>query len=137
MPAQHNTERKLSRRDVYLKWICGYASEQGGRIYIGMDDREKEVGVHGYKKWLVNIFYRVQTVRAGLVEVWGRSIAKVHEACRTLCYPEPAFEVLREEMTGPFFASCLYQNASMFQTGTDSSRTCSTHAQAIQNNHAR
>ena len=30
-----NIEHKESWRDEYLKWICGFANAQGGRVYIG------------------------------------------------------------------------------------------------------
>ena len=33
-----NIEHKESWRDEYLKWICGFANAQGGRVYIGEDD---------------------------------------------------------------------------------------------------
>lgn len=39
-----NTEYKESWRDEYLKWICGFANAQGGRIYIGVDDERQVVG---------------------------------------------------------------------------------------------
>ena len=38
MPEQQNIEYKSSWHDNYLKWICGFANAQGGRIYIGKDD---------------------------------------------------------------------------------------------------
>ena len=31
-------EFKLLWKDEYLKWICGFANAQGGKIYIGIDD---------------------------------------------------------------------------------------------------
>lgn len=37
MPEQHNIEWKSTWKDGYLKWICGFANAQGGRIYIGMN----------------------------------------------------------------------------------------------------
>ena len=45
-----NTEYKETWRDEYLKWVCGFANAQGGRIYIGIDDNKKVVGVKGSKK---------------------------------------------------------------------------------------
>ena len=33
-----NIEFKVSWRDEYLKWICGFANAQGGTIFIGKDD---------------------------------------------------------------------------------------------------
>lgn len=40
-----NTEYKESWRDEYLKWICGFANAQGGRICIGIDDDRNIVGI--------------------------------------------------------------------------------------------
>ncbi len=45
-----NTEYKQSWRDEYLKWVCGFANAQGGRIYIGIDDKGKVTGVTDYKR---------------------------------------------------------------------------------------
>ena len=38
MPENQNTEWKETWRDEYLKWVCGFANAQGGKIYIGIDD---------------------------------------------------------------------------------------------------
>jgi transposase-like protein len=38
MPKQQNIEYKSLWHDDSLKWICGFANAQGGRIYIGKDD---------------------------------------------------------------------------------------------------
>ena len=40
MSESQNIEYKESWRDEYLKWICGFANAQGGRIYIGIDDKD-------------------------------------------------------------------------------------------------
>ena len=40
-----NTEYKLTWRDEYLKWVCGFANAQGGTIYIGIDDKGNIKGV--------------------------------------------------------------------------------------------
>lgn len=37
MEESQNIEYKQSWRDEYLKWICGFANAQGGRIYVGID----------------------------------------------------------------------------------------------------
>ena len=37
MIESQNIEWKESWRDEYLKWICGFADAQGGKIYIGTD----------------------------------------------------------------------------------------------------
>lgn len=40
-----NIEYKESWRDEYLKWICGFANAQGGKLYIGIDDTGAVCGV--------------------------------------------------------------------------------------------
>ena len=45
-----NTEYKESWRDEYLKWICGFANAQGGRIYIDVEDVRQVVGVEDSKR---------------------------------------------------------------------------------------
>ena len=49
MPEQQNTEYKSIWKDEYLKWICGFANAQGGRIYIGMNDAVTVVGLPDQK----------------------------------------------------------------------------------------
>lgn len=55
MPEQQNIEYKTSWHDEYLKWICGFANAQGGRIYIGKDDDGNVVGVEDYKRLMDDI----------------------------------------------------------------------------------
>lgn len=38
MDESQNIEYKSSWRDEYLKWICGFANANGGKIYIGVED---------------------------------------------------------------------------------------------------
>ena len=52
---KQNIEWKESWRDEYLKWICGFANAQGGKIYIGMNDDGKVVGLKDSKKLLEEI----------------------------------------------------------------------------------
>ncbi len=50
-----NIEYKESWRDEYLKWICGFANAQGGKIYIGVDDNGKVIGVKDIKSLMEDI----------------------------------------------------------------------------------
>lgn len=50
-----NIEYKVQWRDEYLKWICGFANAQGGKIFIGIDDDGKVVGVNDAKKLMEDI----------------------------------------------------------------------------------
>lgn len=54
-PESNNIEYKQSWRDEYLKWICGFANAQGGKIFIGIDDKGNIVGVDDYKKLMDDI----------------------------------------------------------------------------------
>lgn len=40
-----NIEYKESWRDEYLKWVCGFANAQGGRLCIGINDKGNVCGV--------------------------------------------------------------------------------------------
>jgi ATP-dependent DNA helicase RecG len=55
MPEQQNVEYKESWRDEYLKWVCGFANAQGGKIYIGINDKGVVTGVADYKKLMEEI----------------------------------------------------------------------------------
>lgn len=55
MSERQNIEYKESWRDEYLKWICGFANAQGGRIYIGIDDNQQVVGVADTKRLMEDI----------------------------------------------------------------------------------
>ncbi len=55
MVEQHNIEYKLSWRDEFLKWICGFANAQGGKIFIGIDDMGNVTGIDNYRKLMDDI----------------------------------------------------------------------------------
>lgn len=46
-----NTEYKQSWRDEYLKWVCGFANADGGRIVIGVTDDKDGNLVVGVRSW--------------------------------------------------------------------------------------
>ncbi len=50
-----NIEWKESWRDEFLKWICGFANAQGGKIYIGVNDKGIVTGLNDTKKLLEEI----------------------------------------------------------------------------------
>jgi ATP-dependent DNA helicase RecG len=55
MPEQQNIEYKSSWHDDYLKWVCGFANAQGGKIYIGMNDAATVVGLPDQKALMEEI----------------------------------------------------------------------------------
>ena len=61
-----NIEWKSSWQDEYLKWICGFANAQGGRIYIGRDDTGKVIGVFNARKLLEDLPNKIRD-RLGLM----------------------------------------------------------------------
>lgn len=69
MPEDQNIEWKESWRDEYLKWICGFANAQGGRIYIGVNDNGCVTGIADYRKLLEDIPNKVQTTLGIMVDV--------------------------------------------------------------------
>lgn len=71
-----NVEYKESWRDEYLKWICGFANAQGGRIYIGVDDNHEVVGVADSKRLMEDIPNKIVTMLGIVAEV------NLHEADR-------------------------------------------------------
>jgi ATP-dependent DNA helicase RecG len=64
-----NIEWKESWRDEYLKWICGFANAQGGKIYIGTNDKGNVIGIQDSKKLLEDIPNKVRDVLGILVDV--------------------------------------------------------------------
>lgn len=50
-----NIEYKESWRNEYLKWICGFANAQGGRIFIGVNDEKQVIGLPDAKKLMEDI----------------------------------------------------------------------------------
>ncbi len=55
MPESQNIEYKTNWRDEYLKWICGFANANGGKLYIGIDDYGTITGVDDFSELLVQL----------------------------------------------------------------------------------
>ena len=62
MNESQNVEWKVLWRDEYLKWICGFANAQGGKVYIGKDDEGRAVGVADAAKLLVDLPNKIRDV---------------------------------------------------------------------------
>ncbi|PWG79530.1 ATP-binding protein [Pararcticibacter amylolyticus] len=69
MSEHQNIEYKQSWRDEYLKWICGFANAQGGRIYIGIDDRGGVTGIDEYKKLMDDLPNKIVNYLGLVVDV--------------------------------------------------------------------
>ena len=62
MAENQNIEWKESWRDEYLKWICGFANAQGGKVYIGTADDGTVIGITDSKKLLEDIPNKVRDI---------------------------------------------------------------------------
>ncbi len=69
MQEQQNIEWKETWRDEYLKWVCGFANAQGGKIHIGKNDKGEVVGIPNSKKLLEDIPNKVRDILGILVDV--------------------------------------------------------------------
>lgn len=62
-------EYKSSWRDEYLKWICGFANAQGGKLHIGKTDAGKIISNPDLHRLLEEIPNRVKDVLGIIVDV--------------------------------------------------------------------
>ena len=69
MAESQNTEWKESWRDEYLKWICGFANAQGGKIYIGINDDGQVIGLNNSKSLLEEIPNKIVTTLGIVADV--------------------------------------------------------------------
>jgi len=61
MPESQNIEYKQSWHNDYLKWVCGFANANGGKIYIGTDDKGKITGLDNYETLMETIPNKIET----------------------------------------------------------------------------
>lgn len=66
--SQH-IEFKITWRDEYLKWICGFANAYGGTIFIGKDDSGRVFDLKDAKRLLEEIPNKVRDTLGILVDV--------------------------------------------------------------------
>jgi len=64
-----NIEFKITWRDEYLKWICGFANAYGGTMFIGQDDTGNVVDLKDAEKLLEDIPNKVRDTLGILVDV--------------------------------------------------------------------
>jgi len=69
MQENQNIEWKEKWKDEYLKWICGFANANGGKIFIGKNDDGQIIGINNSKKLLEDIPNKVRDVLGIMVEV--------------------------------------------------------------------
>ena len=69
MPEQQNVEWKTSWRDEYLKWICGFANANGGKLYIGIDDSGNITGIENHKELLEQLPNKFRDILGVFAEI--------------------------------------------------------------------
>jgi len=69
MQESQNIEWKENWKDEYLKWICGFANANGGKIFIGKNDKGEIVGLKNTQKLLENIPNKVRDILGIIVDV--------------------------------------------------------------------
>jgi ATP-dependent DNA helicase RecG len=57
---KQNIEYKRIWKDEYLKWVCGFANAQGGKIYVGVTDNKDVIGINDPKKLSEDIPNKIQ-----------------------------------------------------------------------------
>lgn len=62
MPESQHIEWKQSRKDEYLKWVCGFANAEGGRLFIGKNDKGNVVHVVDYERLLEEIPNKIRSL---------------------------------------------------------------------------
>lgn len=77
-----NTEYKRIWKDEYLKWVCGFANAQGGKIYLGIDDDMSVIGVAHLHQQLEDIPNKIVTMlgivpTVSHIELEGKNIIEI------------------------------------------------------------
>lgn len=69
MAESQNIEYKSGWRDEYLKWICGFANANGGKLYIGMDDKGNVTGIDNHPDLLKQLPNKFRDILGVFAEV--------------------------------------------------------------------
>ena len=87
--SQH-TEWKETWRDDYLRWVCGFANAQGGRLLLGVNDKGQVVGLPDAAKLLEDLPNKVRDLLGIVVDVNLHTEADLpYLALMVQAYPNP------------------------------------------------
>src|SRR5690554_4802844 len=64
-----NIECKSSWQDEYLKEICAFANAIGGKIYVGIDDKGKVVGLLNSKKLMEDLPNKIRNAMGIICDI--------------------------------------------------------------------
>ena len=76
MKENQNIEWKESWRDEYLKWICGFANAQGGRLVVGKNDAGKVIGLANADRLMQDLPNKIRDLLGIMVQVNGKTSAR-------------------------------------------------------------
>ena len=65
-----NIEYKRIWSDEYLKWVCGFANAQGGKIFIGVDDDKTIYGLQDAHRQMEDIPNKIVALLGIVVDVY-------------------------------------------------------------------
>ncbi|HKI02537.1 MAG TPA: ATP-binding protein [Thermoanaerobaculia bacterium] len=90
MKENQQIEWKTAWRDDCLRWICGFANAEGGKLVIGRDDQGVAVGVSNARKLLEDLPNKIRDVLGimadvRLVKEAGKELVEI----RVEPYPSP------------------------------------------------
>jgi predicted HTH transcriptional regulator len=102
MPENQNIEYKSSWRDEYLKWVCGFANANGGKLLIGVNDTGTVIGINNAAKLLEQLPNKFRDILGlfadvNLYEFEGKSHIEIIDACKDAGLPDA---ILKEEQGG-------------------------------------
>lgn len=69
MNENQNIEWKSTWRDEYLKWICGFANANGGKLEIGKDDTGTVIGISDAQKLLEDLPNKIRDVLGIIADI--------------------------------------------------------------------
>ncbi|MCK5097299.1 MAG: ATP-binding protein, partial [Desulfobacteraceae bacterium] len=64
-----NMEWKESWRDEYIKWICGFANAQGGKLIIGKNDKGIVTGISNASKLMEEIPNKIRDILGIIIDI--------------------------------------------------------------------
>jgi len=64
-----NIEWKSTWKDEYLAWICGFANAQGGKLYIGVDNKGNPVGLKDSRRLLEDLPNKINNAMGIMVNI--------------------------------------------------------------------
>ena len=83
------TEWKVSWRDEYLRWLCGFANAEGGTLTIGKDDKGKIVGIENAQRLLEEIPNKARDLLGIIVGVQLREEQPSRQTIEITVEPSP------------------------------------------------